>query len=284
MELAPDLSLRCASVEVNDGLLCVRRDFRPLSEIMDSFERTCTVTNPGCLRKVKLDAAADALLLGERRDTRPMDIILDELLDGGVSADMSLPSSPWGEKVGISVFDDEEILGRYDPKLNAYVFGREGRMWDDEDDLFDFEDDDGIDEDFAANWAAEWDMDHGESDEVDAFLDELGPQLPAGPSVYSPTRVELPRLAKLIQPFCFVYEHEGEALDACPICLEHLGVGERAWRLPCTHAVHEVCMLRFLRSRCATGRCPICRCELRKLGVATLLAEPLHLAESTGGA
>jgi len=46
----------------------------------------------------------------------------------------------------------------------------------------------------------------------------------------------------------------------CPICLEESGEGRRRWRsLPCGHAFHERCLLRWLRQ---ARRCPLCRLDL----------------------
>lgn len=56
----------------------------------------------------------------------------------------------------------------------------------------------------------------------------------------------------------------------CPICFEGVEVGETVWRLPCTHAFHEVCMVRYLRSRLANTCCPMCRCDIKRAAAASL--------------
>lgn len=50
----------------------------------------------------------------------------------------------------------------------------------------------------------------------------------------------------------------GEAAEVCVICLDELGQGGEATRLPCGHIFHEGCIGPWVQ---ANGRCPM-RCEL----------------------
>lgn len=86
-----------------------------------------------------------------------------------------------------------------------------------------------------------------------------------GASVYArrPGRT-LPRVAKQIEPLCWVSALDRDLPGGCTVCLERLEAGHRIWRLPCMHAFHEVCMIRFLQPRNARSACPICRCDIKR--------------------
>lgn len=114
-------------------------------------------------------------------------------------------------------------------------------------------------------------------EEQEAYYDGNFNFVPQERGIYGREDDSLPRAAKRLQPFCCVYELDRDAPMGCPICLEALEAGQQAWRLPCTHVLHEVCVLRFLRSRHSKSKCPLCRCELKSVGAASF-ADPCGCA------
>jgi len=215
-----------------------------------------------------------AALLREQTDQRSLDDIVEALV--GEHGAVDLTTSSWGDKVGISVFDEQDILGPYDPALDYpgededYVYDPDlnpPELPEDPDEGYYFNAYIGL---FEPIWRAAEEEDFLEEayldgDDVEAYLRHLESATSIGP----------PRMARRIQSFCCVYRLEEEAPECCPICLDTLAVGDKAWRLPCMHVMHEDCLQRFLRSRCVKGACPLCRCDLSCIGVASLLTAPL---------
>jgi len=186
---------------------------------------------------------------------RTMDDVLEDFLAQVCDDDIAAPAQPWGEKLGHSLFDEQEILGRFvplmeDPDFLALI------------DELDLDDDDDADDD---------DADDDDSEEMGPEYEDMWPHVDAYAEESS---AGLPRAARVLQPLCSIYrvgESSGASCDACcPICLETLQEGEAAWRLPCTHAFHEVCMIRFLKVRRANTACPVCRCDIKKVASASL--------------
>lgn len=95
----------------------------------------------------------------------------------------------------------------------------------------------------------EIDSDGEELEELAAYYDGNFDFSVEDRSIYSGKDDNLSNAAMLIQPSCCVSNLECDLPEGCPICLESLEAGQRAWTLPCTHVLHEVCLLRFLRSR-----------------------------------
>lgn len=151
--------------------------------------------------------------------------------------------------------------------------------------LFSDEEDDSADEHDDEDRSVDWDMDEEEWEEQQAYYDGNTAFAPQDRGIYTHADNAVPRAAKRLQPFCRVYELDRDSLEGCPICLEALEAGQKAWRLPCTHLLHEACALRFLRSRHSKSRCPLCRCDLKSIGVASLGAScccPVAVCECNG--
>mmetsp|Transcript_110218 Transcript_110218/g.308132 ORF Transcript_110218/g.308132 Transcript_110218/m.308132 type:complete len:207 (-) Transcript_110218:55-675(-) len=164
-----------------------------------------------------------------------------ELLDGffatAVADDCSAPAS-WGEKVGFSVYDVDEILGRYmtmDELLDDLLLGSLDGFDSEDDDL----EEEGLDDSIQ---------------EVEARgLNEAT----------APPSCDLPRLARAIEPLCRAWQLSRDLADVCSVCLASLAKGERAWRLPCLHVFHSDCAARALASGRGRAACPICRSDVK---------------------
>mmetsp|Transcript_85072 Transcript_85072/g.245680 ORF Transcript_85072/g.245680 Transcript_85072/m.245680 type:complete len:228 (-) Transcript_85072:6-689(-) len=184
-------------------------------------------------------------------DLRPLSEILEAFASNIMGEAEGLPADPWGEKVGHSIFDEDEVLGREVP-------------W--EELLGDYEEeDDGDAEDLS-----EWSEDQSEEMEahehaVRAWHDR--PSFDELPSCDVP-KDAVPRAVKLIQPLCCVYTLEQDLSEECAICLDALASGQGAWRMPCTHILHEACAVRFFGARRVKAACPICRCNIKSLVTA----------------
>mmetsp|Transcript_73066 Transcript_73066/g.205248 ORF Transcript_73066/g.205248 Transcript_73066/m.205248 type:complete len:161 (+) Transcript_73066:435-917(+) len=155
---------------------------------------------------------------------------------------------PRGEKAGHSVYDEEELLGPY------VDMGAE-------------EDADGYSDDDAAD---------GEDSDLDDqwfFLDAMSSDAEQdSPQAFDNSYVVagvLPRLARSMKPLCCVDRLSFDLPERCPICLDGLVGGQVAWRLPCTHAFHDECTLRYFGSRNAQPLCPMCRCNVRCVAAAS---------------
>lgn len=177
-----------------------------------------------------------------RSDRRPAtDDLLDAFLARIVDRPLGDAPEPWGDKVGISIYDEEALLG---PSVE---------MGEEDDDLEDFE----------------WGDDDGEAIEGASWLDEVldEAELP-GAGAYA-LGSEAPRSARAIQPLCCVHTLEHSLRDRCAVCLEDLAAGQEAWRLPCLHVFHDVCAVRYLGTRRSLATCPTCRCDIRQVASAT---------------
>lgn len=229
------------------------------------------------------DPTCAKLRLRERSDLRALDDILDDFLSLTADEPAQAPAESWGEKVGPSVFDDEAVLGRYDRHLDYFVDDWHWRVYllgttappsqeeqegaeeegSEEESDSNEESDDYVEDDL------EIDSDGEELEELAAYYDGNFDFSVEDRSIYSGKDDNLSNAAMLIQPSCCVSNLECDLPEGCPICLESLEAGQRAWTLPCTHVLHEVCLLRFLRSRHAKSRCPLCRCDMRRNGAAS---------------
>lgn len=176
---------------------------------------------------------------------RPWPLHMDELADAFLAEacvdDPGAPAAPWGGKLGHSIFDEEEVMGPY-VELDLVEFYDDGE----DDDQYE----DGDDELYSDGM---WE------DEDDA---------PPSPAAFFETG-ELPRAAKLIRPLCCLYAPGHDLPDRCPICLDGVQAGQAAWRLPCTHALHGVCAIRYFGSRRSRAVCPVCRSDLKRVATAS---------------
>lgn len=86
----------------------------------------------------------------------------------------------------------------------------------------------------------DWEMDEEEWEEQEAYYDGDFDFVPQERGIYAREGGALSRAGKRLQPFCCVDQQLDRSLPAgCPICLEALEGGQRAWRLPCTHVLRE---------------------------------------------
>jgi len=176
-------------------------------------------------------------LLRQLSDPRSIDDILEAFVaDGPPSA----PPGMWGDKVGYSIYDEEEVLGRYMSLADVME-----EVYGDILDELDFDEDD--DEDWGAEEAAE-----EEEEEV-------------GDDLYALRPGEMTRSARAIQPLCCVSCLDRDLPEACAICLECLVRPQSVWRLPCGHVFHETCALRFFAKVRAKATCPLCRSDIKRL-------------------
>lgn len=201
-------------------------------------------------RKDGVDAGPEvprSLPLAERRDYRRL---VDAFLLNISADDVAAPSQPWGGKLGFSVFDEEEVLGPY--LQLAFDYDQEP----DSEELDSEEDDD------------PGEQGYDDDDVFDLFVDAFG--LPV--SAYAPARAdELPRAARLLKPLCHTFCVDGGFADTCAICLEGLMHGDSAWRLPCMHAFHEICMVRYLKVRHVAATCPVCRYDVKQCAAQSVV-------------
>lgn len=180
--------------------------------------------------------------LANGRDHRSVDDHIDAILTNIVGDDCAAPTQPWGGKLGFSVYDEEEVLGPHLAYAPDYNYAS-----DDDDDLDSEEEEDDVSE-------QEYEFNDSGAGAFAKFVD-----------AYAPVRLdELPRAARLIKPLCQTYRVDRSLVDTCAICLEGLARGESAWRLPCLHAFHEICMVRYLAGRRVAPTCPMCRYEVKQ--------------------
>lgn len=179
-----------------------------------------------------------------------VDDVLDAFLARAECEDSSAPPSLWGDKVGFSIYDEEEIFGRFEwrcPGMQALreVLEQEAQAEEDENEE---------DSDFSDGEESQ--------DDFDIFCESLG----GGAYVEQPGT---PRAVKLIRPLCYTYALDQDLAEECPVCLESLSRGQDVWRLPCTHVVHDMCMIRFLKVWRMQVACPICRCNIKCASAAS---------------
>mmetsp|Transcript_28447 Transcript_28447/g.80851 ORF Transcript_28447/g.80851 Transcript_28447/m.80851 type:complete len:229 (-) Transcript_28447:101-787(-) len=192
------------------------------------------------------------------------DDLLDAFLERACLDDASAAAAPWGEKLGISIYDEEEVLGKktrldYETRRRwideVYDEIASSVDWDEDEDSEDSEDDEDDDD--------EDDEDDGDDTSAlrggGAFHSEVAEALARG---------VLPRAARSAMSFCCAYRLSESVETSCPICLEDLVRGEQVWRLPCTHVFHGQCAARSFSVRHARLTCPVCRCDVKRSVVA----------------
>lgn len=78
-----------------------------------------------------------------------------------------------------------------------------------------------------------------------------------------------PRAVRSALSFCCAYRLQENLPEPCPICLDDFARGQEAWRLPCTHIFHASCIMSSFGMRRAKITCPLCRCDVKRLAVAS---------------
>mmetsp|Transcript_110819 Transcript_110819/g.309713 ORF Transcript_110819/g.309713 Transcript_110819/m.309713 type:complete len:208 (-) Transcript_110819:98-721(-) len=155
----------------------------------------------------------------QRWDLRSMDDLLDDFLAHDVEEGLDFPAAAWGGKVGITIFDEEEILGRYDRKLDRLIdeMNWGGMAWGGMTSpadttplssvggevLFSDAEEDSADEHDDGNSHAgmDWDMDEEEWEEQEAYYDGNTDFVPQERGIYAREDDAVPRAAKRLQPF-----------------------------------------------------------------------------------
>mmetsp|Transcript_18196 Transcript_18196/g.51827 ORF Transcript_18196/g.51827 Transcript_18196/m.51827 type:complete len:216 (+) Transcript_18196:66-713(+) len=179
------------------------------------------------------------------------DRLLDDFLEAIRIEDPSAAPAPW-QKVGISIFDEEAILGPPAASDQAATADWIDEILDDLEQTPGWYDDDSEDDDYS--------YDDYSGDDATNEVDQVAAEFSHG---------KLPRIASQALAFCCAYRLPGDLPDCCPICLEDLRQGEDAWRLPCTHVFHAACTVQSFRLRSARLACPLCRCDIRRAAVAS---------------
>lgn len=164
----------------------------------------------------------------ECSDPRTADDLAEAFL-AGFSGELSSGADAWGGKLGYSIFDEEEVLGRLDTE---------------DPETFDA----GLDAALL---------------EVAALVLGAEPAAEVEPAAPHPQEPGDTRAVRLVEPLCCVETLERQLPDGCAVCCEALLAGQRTWRLPCMHVFHEVCMRRCFARRRVTPRCPLCRCSVK---------------------
>jgi len=249
---------------LTDGLLRECTDTRHISDILDVFAANIQKELEAAQAEAQKTSAprpartplpplpqippfrfSDKALLRECTDKRSVSDMLDAFASNIDQEDDASSLERWGDKVGYSVFDEEEIFGRYmkDEDLDELY-----------DEFFE-EDDDYSDEGDETDWESESEPEHVYEWPIKAEG--------AGREHW---KSAVPRAVKLIEPLCCVYTLERDAGEQCAICLEALTTGHGAWRLPCTHTFHEACAMRCFGARHAKAACPVCRYDIKRCG------------------
>jgi len=168
-----------------------------------------------------------------------LDEVLDAFLAAALREDMALPAAPWGQKIGISIYDEDAILG---------PMGDFSDLFSETDEEEDGEESGGSDMEWEADGAA-----------IESWLFE-DDRLP-GENAYA-LDGGMPRRAKCVQPFCNIHSLTEDLPDRCLICLDDLSAGQQVWRLPCAHVFHDACAVRYFGTRRSGAACPTCRCDI----------------------
>mmetsp|Transcript_56626 Transcript_56626/g.164099 ORF Transcript_56626/g.164099 Transcript_56626/m.164099 type:complete len:267 (+) Transcript_56626:86-886(+) len=244
-----------------DGLFRECTDTRQISDILNVFAANIARESEAETQKSSAPRSAarggippvqhippfrfsDKSLLRECTDKRGVSEILEAFFMNIEPDEDASAVERWGDKVGYSVFDEEEIFGRC-------------RNDDDLDELFD-------------EFFDEEDADVGEGDDSDWESesepeDVYGWPLRGNAAGREHWKSAVPRAVKLIEPLCFVDTLERNATEKCAVCLEAMTTGHGVWRLPCMHTFHEVCAMRCFGTRHAKAACPVCRCNIKRV-------------------
>lgn len=177
--------------------------------------------------------------------------VIDAFLAEILHEDVASPCAPWGDKVGYSIFSEEEVLGQ--PVNTGGPFAGLGELGE-------TGTQEAMIQELARGLGQPFDI-------VSALLQLLPPM-----SSHS-LGCNLPRRVRSIVPFCRLYRSDQDLPGDCLICLGQLTAGQVVWRLPCTHVFHNDCMTGALGARQATARCPTCRCDIKR--IATISAADL---------
>lgn len=151
-----------------------------------------------------------------------------------------LSAVEWGEKVGISVFDEEVVLARGSAAAAKAALPREA---------------------------------FGTGDYREFHIHEHLRQQPIPPPaimapvlqglVLVPVQATEPRSLRLARSLCRIYDLTRDCEDTCPICIEKMASGQVVWRLPCMHQVHQECIISYFGGRRVKPACPLCRCSIQ---------------------
>jgi len=216
------------------------RGSRPLGECDVSCAREPWAPEP-------VHVATPRFFLGGSGRAPPLEELLDQCLAKCAEDALDAPASPWAGKVGYSIYDEEALLGPY------VDMGEDEDLYDDlESETEDDEEGEALD---GPNF---W----------DELFDEVEDEALPGLNAYALESV-VPRAARAIQPLCCVLGLSEDLPERCPICLEGLACGQQAWRLPCMHVFHEVCMIRYLGTRRSRALCPTCRCDIKTVAASS---------------
>jgi len=195
---------------------------------------------------------AEEALLRECTDTRRLVEMLDAFAANVADEEAGSAPQPWGDKIGHSIFDEDEVLGLpmcFDDEEFDDVYA-EGEDREDEAD------------------EGEENLDDREAARLELYHLQAVTSRDEPPFAKYRKEYDIPRGVKLIEPLCCAYRLDRDLHQECVICLDPFLRGQNVWCLPCAHTLHRHCAVRFFGRRRVKPACPVCRCDIKRFGDA----------------